>query len=417
MGDVDGIASEDVPTLRNLLLDLGDSDPAACGIDTPPTDLHGGTSRGADVGVAVSTGAIIDFSVNEESESPQLQIPAGVHTVFKVYKAIPKYCVVIESGRALDSDDPSFLSEEERIAIELGFLPQHVPIWKTHYEGKKKSASGESVSRKKVKKAFEYIQTFECKCKGCKVMMKVLRVDGGLIGMAKCEMIHGTKVVIEHNTGAHHRFIGASNSKESALSVTQKSYIAKNYCDDGNPDLFIKNMLDNPLVPCSEKQETDGQAFKRSVYDFVQRNPKYFQGSSKNETMSLELVVEILDLLMQPLANRTGDAPTGASNDFYYTTSTWKNYMWKYIVILSHGFDKSTGEFNNILFAPVDAHERAKAAADTFPGRKVQLETDYFSVNKVGASWEVGHVGVSDYAHKYWPLVFQIARSDNEEAA
>ena len=316
MGDVDGFDSEDLPTLRNLLLDLGDSDPAACGIATPPTDLYGGTSRSADVGVAVSTGAIIDFSVNEESESPQLQIPAGVHTVFKVYKAIPKYCVVIGSGRALDSDNPSVLSEEERIAIELGFLPEHVPIWKTHLEGKKKSASGKSGSRKKVKNAFEYIQTFECKCKGCKVMMKVLRVDGGLIGMAKCEMIHGTKVVIEHNTGAHHQFIGASNSKESALSVTQKSYIAKNYCDDGNPNLFIKNMLDNPLVPCSKKQETDGQAFKRSVYDFVQRNPKYFQGSSKNETMSLELVVEILDLLMQPLANRTGDAPTGASNDF-----------------------------------------------------------------------------------------------------
>ena len=136
MGDVDGIASEDLPTLQNLLLGLGDSDPAACGIDTPPTDLHGGTSRGADVGVAVSTGAIIDFSVNEESESPQLQIPAGVHTVFKVYKAIPKYCVVIESGRALDSDDPSVLSKEERIAIEFGFLPEYVPIWKTHYEAR-----------------------------------------------------------------------------------------------------------------------------------------------------------------------------------------------------------------------------------------------------------------------------------------
>ena len=26
-------------------------------------------------------------------------------------------------------------------------------------------------------------------------------------------------------------------------------------------------------------------------------------------------------------------------------------------------------------------------------------------------------MGVSDYAHKYWPLVFQIARSENEEAA
>ena len=64
------------------------------------------------------------------------------------------------------------------------------------------------------------------------------------------------------------------------------------------------------------------------------------------------------------------------------------------MVILSHDFDKSTGEFNNILFAPVDAHERAKVAGDTFPGMKVQLETDYFSVNRVGASWEVGHVGI-----------------------
>ena len=131
MGDVDGFASEDLPTLRNLLLDLGDSNPAACGIDTPPTDLHGGTRRSTDIGVAVSNGAIIDLFVNEESESPQLQIPAGVHTVFKVYKSIPKYCVVIESRRALDSDYPSVLSEEERIAIGFGFLPKHIPIWKT----------------------------------------------------------------------------------------------------------------------------------------------------------------------------------------------------------------------------------------------------------------------------------------------
>ena len=60
--------------------------------------------------------------------------------------------------------------------------------------------------------------------------------------------------------------------------------------------------------------------------------------------------------------------------------------MWKYMVIQSHDFDKSTGEFNNILFAPVHAHERAKATADTFPGKKVQLERYYFSVNNIGAS-------------------------------
>ena len=55
MGDVDGIASEDLPYLRDLLIDLGDSDAAACGVDTPPTDLHSGTSKSTDVGVAVHT--------------------------------------------------------------------------------------------------------------------------------------------------------------------------------------------------------------------------------------------------------------------------------------------------------------------------------------------------------------------------
>ena len=134
-----------------------------------------------------------------EREFPELQIPASVHTSFKVNKALPKYCVIIKSGRALGSDDPLVLTEEERIAIKFGFLPEHVPIWNTHSEGKKKSASG-----KYYKKVFEYAQTYECKCAGCKVTMKVLRVDGGLIGMAKCEMMHGTKVAVEHNMVAYH---------------------------------------------------------------------------------------------------------------------------------------------------------------------------------------------------------------------
>ena len=99
-------------------------------------------------------------------------------------------------------------------------------------------------------------------------------------------------------------------------------------------------MLDNPLVPCSAKQENDGKAFKKSIHNFVHRNPKYFQGSSKKDAMSLELVVEILDLLMRPPADRTDDAPIGASNNVYYSTSTWKNYVWKYVVVVRHDFDK-----------------------------------------------------------------------------
>ena len=44
------------------------------------------------------------------------------------------------------------------------------------------------------------------------------------------------------------------------------------------------------------------------------------------------------------------------------------------------------------------------------PDNHVQLEGDYFSMNKVDASWEVGHVGVSDFIHYYWPLAYQIAK-------
>ena len=49
-----------------------------------------------------------------------------------------------------------------------------------------------------------------------------------------------------------------------------------------------------------------------------------------------------------------------------------------------------------------------------FPGNHVQLEGDYFSMNKVDASWEVGHVGVSDYKHSYWPLIYQIAKGNEQ---
>ena len=55
--------------------------------------------------------------------------------------------------------------------------------------------------------------------------MKILRVDGGLIRMARYEMIDGRKVLTEHNSGAHHRFIGASDSKVGTLSFIQKAHI------------------------------------------------------------------------------------------------------------------------------------------------------------------------------------------------
>ena len=60
--------------------------------------------------------------------------------------------------------------------------------------------------------------------------------------------------------------------------------------------------------------------------------------------------------------------------------------MWKYIVVVDHNFSSATGHFTSILFEPIDAAAWAKAVGDMFPGNHVQLEGDYFSMNKIDAS-------------------------------
>ena len=56
--------------------------------------------------------------------------------------------------------------------------------------------------------------------------------------------------------------------------------------------------------------------------------------------MRLELVVEVLDLLMRPPTDWTGDTPTGASNDVYYITATRRKDVWKYMIFARHDFDR-----------------------------------------------------------------------------
>ena len=83
-----------------------------------------------------------------------------------------------------------------------------------------------------------------------------------------------------------------------------------------------------------------------------------------------------------------------------------------------HDFSAVSGQFSSILLEPIDISARAKAAGDMLPDNHVQIEGDYFSMNKVDASWEVGHVGVSDLIHFYWPLAaYQIAKSKHRATA
>ena len=123
--------------------------------------------------------------------------------------------------------------------------------------------------------------------------------------------------------------------------------------------------------------------------------------------MTLDIMLEILELLKTIPQERINVAPTGNSEYLYYKTSGWKDYVWKYIVLVDHDFSAVSGHFTSILLEPIDVAAREKAAGDMLPDNHVQLEGNYFSMNKVDASWEVGHVGVSDLIHFYWPLTYQ----------
>ena len=170
----------------------------------------------------------------------------------------------------------------------------------------------------------------------------------------------------------------------------------------------MKRSIDSPNVPCSDEQIAAPHEFKSAIFDFLCRNTKFLQPSHELE-MTLDIMLEILELLKTIPQEKSNVAPTGNSDHPYYKTSGW-NDVWKYMFLVDHDFSPISGHFNSILLEPIDVADRANAAGDMLPDNHVQLEGDYFSMNKVDASWEVGHVGVSDLRHQYWPLTYQIAK-------
>ena len=141
-------------------------------------------------------------------------------------------------------------------------------------------------------------------------------------------------------------------------------------------------MIDSPNVPCSDEQIDSPNKFKNAVFDFMRRHEKYLH-SSQGLDMTLDIMLEILELLKTSPQERSTVAPTGNSDHLYYKMSSWKDYVWKYIVLVDHDFSAASGHFTSILLEPIDVAAWAKAAGDMLPDNHVQLEGDYFSMNKV----------------------------------
>ena len=174
-------------------------------------------------------------------------------------------------------------------------------------------------------------------------------------------------------------------------------------------------MLKDTNVPCSEKQKNNELAFKKTVFNFRDRNPRYSDGHTPKGTMSLELLLEVIDILRDPHDRSDRPPSTGSSGDNSYTSANWKNFVWPHIVVINCDYNSDTGKMTNVLFTTTYVHLRAEAAIELSPGNKVQLEVDYFTPKGVNNTYHVGNVGFSDYSRFYWPLFYQIAVSENQE--
>ena len=80
-------------------------------------------------------------------------------------------------------------------------------------------------------------------------------------------------------------------------------------------------MMENPNVPCSDRQIAATEQFKDAIYDFLRRNSKYLQPSHELEMTPLDTVLEILELLKASSQERRNVAPTRKTDHQFYKTS------------------------------------------------------------------------------------------------
>lgn len=105
----------------------------------------------------------------------------------------------------------------------------------------------------------------------------------------------------------------------------------------------------------------------------------------------------------------------GPSMHSYYSDDEHINYLWPYIKVLDHDIATVPGQFTHVTFAPADVAERCANAAAMYPNGKVQLEMDFFYPREEGPI-QVGHAGISDCHHKYWPLVYSVTPSEDKDS-
>ena len=143
-----------------------------------------------------------------------------------------------------------------------------------------------------------------------------MRIPGDLVLLEKQKSVNGTLAPVAHDQRAHDYLLSSSTrghiGRQSTLSHTQKEFIVKHARLDRNQDLFLKRTIGSPNVPCSDEQIAASNEFKRAIFNFLSRNANYLQPSHGLE-MTLDIILEILELLKAIPQERSNVAPNGNS--------------------------------------------------------------------------------------------------------
>ena len=149
-----------------------------------------------------------------------------------------------------------------------------------------------------------------CLCANYPDELRIVWISGGLDVLEKQKTVNGISVPVACDQRAHDYVPSfCVRGKMSSLSHTQKEFIVKYGWLDRSRYLFVKRMIDSPNVPCDDDQISATNEFKCAVYNFLANNAKYLQPSHELE-MTLDIVLECLDLLKASPQERSNVAPT-----------------------------------------------------------------------------------------------------------
>ena len=257
----------------------------------------------------------------------------------------------------------------------------------------------------------EEVARYYCKAPGCKCMMVIARIFGGLLSYEKIDK--------ESNTPYKHTGHDSTNESlktdQYSLTVSQKVYITTvgaMLLQKNGWIMMADAMISDPFVRVRDCQAEEIKIFADRICYHVKRARKKGYMQYIDKTMSGTQIQGIFDHLQstdRAIPPNDPSIPFLKSRDF--------NSLWNNIRVTDHNYQASGGVFDYICLEYTDASARAKMAIDAFGKDGVQSEMDFFHVPSVGADWQVRHIGFSDMNHRYFILGMIICRSENSRSA